>query len=99
MKNLLKSTILSLVLVFNMALVAEAQSVDDAGAALNKGIKLSKEENYLAAAMAFEDALNKAQMAGPEAMQIGDNAKKQLPLMYLKMRLPLTRPKIYSGCR
>jgi tetratricopeptide (TPR) repeat protein len=95
MKNLLKSTILSLVLVFNMALVAEAQSVDDAGAALNKGIKLSKKENYLAAAMAFEDALNKAQMAGPEAMQIGDNAKKQLPLMYFKDAVATYKAKKY----
>lgn len=84
MKDSIQKVLLAFVFLLGTSLFAQAQSVDDAGAALNQGIKHKKEGNYQKAAKNFKKAIDLAQMAGPDAFSIEEDAKKQLPIMYFK---------------
>ena len=84
MKDSVQKVLLALVFLLGTAVFVQAQSVDDAGAALNKGIQNKKEGNFELAAKNFKEAIDLAQMVGPNAFEIEETAKKQLPLMYFK---------------
>lgn len=72
-----------------------AQSVDEAGEALNKAIELKKAEKFEDAAVAFEQALDIADMVGPDAFDIKSTAQKQIPVMYFKAAAEAYKAKDY----
>jgi len=84
MKDSIQKVLLAVVFLLGTSVFVQAQSVDDAGAALNQGIKHKKEGNFEKAAQSFQKAIDLAEMAGPDAFNIEEDAKKQLPLMYFK---------------
>lgn len=84
MKDSIQKVLLAAIFLLGTSVFVGAQSVDDAGAALNKGINYKKQEKYGLAAKQFKQAIELAQMAGPDAFTVEEDAKKQLPLMYFK---------------
>lgn len=72
-----------------------AQSVDEAGEALNKAIELKKAEKFEDATVAFEQALDIADMVGPDAFDIKSTAQKQIPVMYFKAAAEAYKAKDY----
>lgn len=95
MRLSIQKVLFTLVLALGLAGFVSAQSVDEAGEALNKAIQLQKAENFEGAAQAFQETIDIASMAGPEAFNIQSNAEKQLPLMHFKAAAALYKQKKY----
>ena len=95
MKLVIPKVFLTLVLTSALSVFSFAQSVDEAGEALNKAIQLKKEEKYEQAATAFEQVLDIAGMVGPDAFDIQSTAEDQLPLMYFKAAVKAYKNKEY----
>ncbi len=95
MKLSFQKVLLTLVLAAGFVFAPFAQSVDEAGEALNKAIELKKAEKFEDAAIAFEQAHEIADLAGPEAADIKSNAQKQIPLMYFKSAVESYKAKDY----
>lgn len=87
--------LLTLVLASMLSVFSFAQTVDEAGEALNRAIQLKKAEKFEEAAAAFEQVLNIASMVGPDAFDIQSTAEKQLPLMYFKAAVKAYKEKKY----
>lgn len=84
MKVKIQKVFIFISFLLGTSLIVQAQSVDDAGSALNKGISLKEEGKFEAAAEQFKQAIDLAEMVGPDAIDIEESAKKQLPLMHFK---------------
>ena len=95
MKLSFQKVLLTLALTAGISMLTFAQSVDEAGQALNKAIELKKAEKFEDAAIAFEQALDIADMAGPDAFNIKSTAEKQIPVMYFKAAAEAYKAKDY----
>lgn len=65
-----------------LGLNVSAQSVDMAGAKFNQGNQQFKDKNYAQAVKLYEQALNMAKTAGPDAFDLQNNIEKQLAISY-----------------
>jgi len=61
-----------------------AQTVEEAGTKYNEGNELVKEKNYVAAIPVYEQALDIAEKAGPDAAELKGNIEKQLGNAYYR---------------
>ncbi|MCF8230708.1 MAG: tetratricopeptide repeat protein [Bacteroidales bacterium] len=95
MKDSIQKVFLAIVFLLGTSVLVQAQSVDEAGAALNEGISLKKEGKFEEAADQFKKAIDLAEMAGPDALNIEESAKKQLPLMHFKAASEAYKSKNY----
>lgn len=95
MKDSIQKVLLAFVFLLGTSALSQAQSADEAGAALNKGISFKEEGKYELAAEQFNKAIDLAEMAGPDALNIEESAKKQLPLMHFKAAAKSYKSKDY----
>ncbi|MGM0566830.1 MAG: tetratricopeptide repeat protein [Bacteroidota bacterium] len=95
MKLSFQKVLLTMALTAGITMFTFAQSVDEAGEALNKAIELKKAEKFEDAAVAFEQALDIADMVGPDAFDIKSTAQKQIPVMYFKAAAEAYKAKDY----
>ncbi|MBN2637943.1 MAG: hypothetical protein JXR65_02500 [Bacteroidales bacterium] len=80
MKLSVKLLILSGLLFFGLN--ASAQSVDMAGAKFNQANQQFKAKDYAKAVQLYQQALNMAKTAGPDAFELQGNIEKQLAVSY-----------------